>query len=424
MVFRFEREAYPMWLKRGLVGVLLSALLAAPSLAGAPTSEQSSEPRTSDAALAIPPGDPRPPTGVEEELDLITPGVMLKREFDRIAEKTNVRVGLAYTLLVQQATGGPGDRNAAGGDVDLLAKWTALGAGTKDTGILVFAGEYRHQIGDQPPSELGGDIGTLLPTTNGFSERPPVVKELYWDQRLFDDRFRFGFGRIDPENLFGGHRLQSANLYFLDKAFSSNPTVSYPGSGLAAAALVKPLPWLYIDGGISDANGRTTVNDFEEFFHEREFLSFAEAGLIPTIQGLGAGRYRVAYWHIDSKDDTGAPSDQGVTISVDQELGKRLTVFARYGYSDADVTGIRNSVQGGVALKNLLLKDDLFGVAAAWSQPLADSKREEKVIEAFERVQITETLQLTFDAEMIIDPGNNSRDDVVGVFSARLRFSF
>src|SRR5262249_21452959 len=152
-----------------------------------------------------------PPTNVEQELsEMQPPGVWLKREFDKIYDDTHIRFGLANTLLFQQASGGPGDRSAAGGDVDFLARWTAIGAGTKDTGVLVFASEYRYQIGDQPPSELGGQIGTLLGTTNGFGERPVVVKELYWDERFCEDRLRFAIGRIDPENLFGGHRLQSA----------------------------------------------------------------------------------------------------------------------------------------------------------------------------------------------------------------------
>ncbi|MBS0196745.1 MAG: hypothetical protein JSR77_08305 [Planctomycetes bacterium] len=368
--------------------------------------------------------DPLPPTGVEDELEEIRPGLAIKKKFDELAAKTNLRIGFAQSFLFQQASGGPGDRNAGGGDIDLLAKWTAIGAGTKDTGIVAFAGEYRFQIGDQPPSALGPEIGTLLPTTNGFSERPPVVKELYWDHRLFEDHFRYVVGRVDPENLFGGHRLQSANFYFLDKAFSSNPTVPYPGSGMTAAAQLKPTPWMYIDGGINNANGKTTTMGIESFFDEHEFLSFIEAALTPTIEGVGAGRYRVAFWHIDARENAGKPSDRGITVSCDQDIGDALTVFARYGNADGDVSGITNSVQGGAGIKHVLGKDSLFGLAAAWSQPKDDTLRDEKVVEAFQRFQITETMQFTLDAELIIDPSNAPGDDVLGVFSARLRISF
>ncbi|MCC6321476.1 MAG: carbohydrate porin [Phycisphaerales bacterium] len=389
-----------------------------------PAPAEASAPSATPEFVGPPPNDPRPPTGIDEELDAMTPGVALKREFDRIAAATNLRLGVANTLLFQQASGGPGERTAGGGDLDLLAKWTAIGAGTTDTGILAFAGEYRYQIGDQAPSALGGQIGTLLPTTNGFGERPVVVKELYWDQRLFDDHFRFAVGRIDPENLFGGHRLQSANFFFFNKAFSSNPTVAYPGPGLAAAAQIKPVDWLYVSGGITDANGKATVGNFEGFFDDGEFLAFGEFGLTPTIEGLGTGRYRLALWHVDARDDADVPSDQGITVSLDQDIGERITVFARYGYADGEVTSVTNSVQGGVGIKKVLAKEDMLGVAAAWSRSAAEDKRDEKVVEVFHRFQVTETSQFTIGAEVIFDPSNAPDDDVLGVFSARLRIAF
>lgn len=378
-----------------------------------------------DAALpAPPPEDLLPPTTLEKELAQIRPGVALKREFDELAGRTNLRIGLAHTLLFQQASGGPGERWAGGGDLDLLAKWTPVGAGTKDTGVVAFAGEYRYQIGDQAPSALGGEIGTLLPTTNGFGERPMTVKELYWDQRLFEDRFRYAVGRVDPENLFGGHRLQSANTYFLNKAFSSNPTVAYPGPGLVAAAQVKPAPWLYVDGGIVDANGSATVGNFEGFFEDGEFLFFGEAGVTPDIAGLGTGRYRLAIWSIDAREAADKPSDGGITLSFDQDIGESLIAFARYGHADGDVTGVTDSVQGGVGIEGVLGEEHMLGLAGAWSEPADDDSRAEKVMEMFQRFQLTETTQLTLGAEAIFEPSNAPDDDVLGVFSVRLRVSF
>lgn len=394
---------------------------------GTPAQAAPSATASTEASLSVtdqPPTDPLPPTSATEELSQIRPGLALKREFDRIAAESNLRLGFANTILFQQATGGQNGRYGAGGDIDLLAKWTAIGAGTKDTGILAFAGEYRYQIGDRPPSELGGEIGTLIPTTNSFGERPVVVKELYWDQRLFDDHFRFAIGRIDPENLFGGHRLQSANTFFLYKAFSSNVSVTYPGPGLAAAAQVKPTSWLYCTVGLTDANGSATTNDMEDFFQDHEYLTFAEAGLTPTFDGLGSGRYRLAVWHIDEREDAGKPSDSGVTISLDQDFGEKIVVFVRYGHSDADSTGIPNSLQGGVGIKGVLGVENMLGVAVAWSEAEAESKRDETAIELFQRFQVNETIQFTLGVETIFDPGNSPDDDVLGVFSARLRVSF
>lgn len=385
----------------------------------APTEAVESEPLPQQSAR-----DPFPPTGVEEELSQIRPGVALKREFDKLAAETNIRLGIANTLLFQQTTGGPGDRSAGGGDLDLLATWTAIGAGTKDTGLLTFAAEYRYQIGSQAPAALGGEIGTLTPTTNGFGERPMVVKVLYWDQRLFEDTFRFALGRIDPENLFGAHRLQSANTFFLNKVFSSNAAVYYPGPGLAAAAQFKPVDWFYLTTGITDANGKATTTNFTGFFENHEYLYFGEAGFTPVIDGLGAGRYRLALWHVDSREEGNKPSDGGITISCDQDIGEHWIVFLRYGHADGRATGITDSVQGGFGLKGTFGEDNMLGLAAAWSRPTDDDKRDEKVVEIFQRFQITETMQFTVGAEMIFEPSNAPDDDMLGVFSARIRLSF
>lgn len=393
-----------------------------PPAANAPASPPSDQPEPSQGEPDR--SDPLSPEAVGPDLRLIRPGLALKREFDRIAAETNLRLGLANTILFQQASAGPGERWAAGGDLDLLARWTALGAGTKDTATLNFHAEYRYQIGEQPPSELGADLGTLLKTTNGFNERPMVIKELYWDQRLLDESFRYVVGRVNPEVLFGGHRLQSSELYFLNQAFSLNPTVAYPAPGLAALAQVNPTPWLHIHGGITDANASATSNDVEEFFGTREYLEFAEAAVTPEWEGLGAGRYRAALWHIDARDNAGKPEDQGFTVSADQELGDSVIVFARYGHADGAVTQVTDSIQAGVAVKGVLGKDNLLGAAAAWSAPKDGSERDEKTIEVFQRFQITEVLQFTLDAQAIFDPSNAPGDSVLGVFSARLRFSF
>ena len=353
------------------------------------------------------------------------PFVYLRKQSEELYEKTGLKLGLAYTMLFQQASGGPGDRSAGGGDLDLLASWTAIGRGTKDTGTVYFAAEYRNQIGSQPPSALGGEIGSLTGTTNGFSERPMVVKEVYWKQALFDGRFVWGLGRVDPENLFGGHKLQSQNLYFLNQAFSTNPTVPYPGSGFAIAAAYKPVDWFYVGGGIDNANGSTTSITIDEFFDEAEFLTFAEAGYTPTIEDLGKGRYRISLWHIDAREKAGTPSDQGISLIADQELGKRTTAFARYAWADEGLRSVRQLVEGGIVRNGLLGgADDQTGFAAAWLQPSEEDLRDQYVLEVYQRFQVTAQTQLTFDAQLILDPSDAPDDDAVGVFSVRLRFAF
>lgn len=360
-----------------------------------------------------------------EDFFLEGPFVWLRKQTEALNDKTGLKLGFAYTMLFQQGTGGAGNRTAASGDLDLLASWTAIGRGTKDTGTLYFAAEYRNQIGSQPPSALGGQIGSITGTTNGFSERTMVVKEFYWKEAHFDGRFVWGMGRADPENLFGGHKLQSANFYFLNQAFSTNPTVAYPGCGLTAAAALKPVDWFYVGGGVANANGNTTTVNFEDFFDEREFLTFGEVGYTPKIENVGAGRYRVSAWHIDERDKAGVPSDEGVSVIADQELGERTTVFARYGWAEDGIKNVKQIAEAGGAVNGLIGgKENQTGFAAAWVRPTDSALRDQEVLEVYQRFQVTPQTQLTLGAQLIIDPSNAPGDDAVGVFSVRLRFSF
>jgi hypothetical protein len=88
------------------------------------------------------------------------------------------------------------------------------------------------------------------------------------------------------------------------------------------------------------------------------------------------------------------------------------------------VTGITDSIQGGVGYTGLFGQENMFGIAAAWSKPADSDKRDEKVLELFQRFQVLETTQFTVGAELIFDPSNAPGDDLLGVFSARLRVSF
>lgn len=381
--------------------------------------------------------DVPPPGAIEPPLDLIERdpsnwlGIPPERELlnfirdplKQLDAKYGVLFTGAYTMLFQQSIG-PNARSAAAGDFDLTGRWTFLGRGTKDIGSLYVAGEYRHEIGRLTPAQLGPEIGTLLGTSNGFNDRGWAVKDAYYAQRLFDDHLRFGVGRVDPENLVGATDLQSANTSFLNKAFSTNPTIAFPGAGFGAAATLRPIDSFYLSGGLTNAYGNTTQITIDEL-DQRRFFKFAEVGFTPSIEGFGDGKYRVAFWHLDSRSLTDQPGDGGFTIIADQKLGTEVSVFARYGYSDGELASAKQSIQAGGGFNGLFgSSSDLTGVAFGWSEPEAGGLRDEKVIEIFHRAQLTGRIQFTVGMQLIIDPSRAPDTDALGVLSARLRLTF
>ncbi|MFZ4682131.1 MAG: carbohydrate porin [Terrimicrobiaceae bacterium] len=349
----------------------------------------------------------------------------LKRPLNSLYEKTGLRLGFANTMLFMQPLGGQSSRYGAAGDLDFMSSWTLIGRGTKDTGRFVFTGEYRFQMGDQPPSEIRGQMGAIVAPTGTFNDRGWVIRDAYWIQRLFDARVRILIGRADPSDYVGSHWLQNVNNSFVNRNFSANAAVPFPGHGPMLGVSIRPTDQFYLTVGAANAYSNTLDAEFESLFNEWDLFTFGEIGYTPTFKGLGQGRYAFGLWHIDARSIGNLPEDYGLTFIVDQNLTDRLQIFARYAYSDGTLTNIRQTGQIGLGLSGLFgRKDDLTGAAFALTIPRSDASRNETVLEAFHRFQVTRNTQLSFGLQLIANPGNAPDNETAGAFYARLRTSF
>ncbi len=143
-----------------------------------------------------------------------------------MAERHGLSFGAEYTVLYQHASRGAGPRNAAAGDLDFFARWRAFGEEEVDAGILRLYVETRHRIGTRlAPYNLSKGLGTLNPTTTGFTEQPVAVTQLYWEQDLARGRVHLRLGKMDPAIYFFGNRINNVNIYFVSFPYSDNPAV-------------------------------------------------------------------------------------------------------------------------------------------------------------------------------------------------------
>jgi hypothetical protein len=215
------------------------------------------------------------------------------------------------------------------------------------------------------------------------------------------------------------------NNSFVNRNFSANPAVPFPGHGPMLGISLRPTDQFYLTAGASNAYSNTIRDEFDTLFNEWDIFSFAEAGYTPTFKNLGAGRYAFGIWHMDARSKFSLPEDYGFTFIVDQNLTKNLQIFARYCYSDGELTNIRQAAQVGLGLSGLLgRKDDLTGAAFALTVPRSDASRNETVLEVFHRFQVSQNTQLSVGIQLIANPGNAPDNDTAGAFYARLRTSF
>jgi hypothetical protein len=88
------------------------------------------------------------------------------------------------------------------------------------------------------------------------------------------------------------------------------------------------------------------------------------------------------------------------------------------------ITGIQSAWQAAVAVDGLLgSPDNITGLGVGYAEPADSSLRDETSIDLFHRFQLTEHTQFSVGSQAIFNPSNAPDDDVVGVFSLRLRFT-
>lgn len=364
-------------------------------------------------------------SGYLESLGGQSPLRFLVNPLEDLYNKTGLRIGVANTMLFLQPMGGQSSRYGAAGDLDLMSSWTLIGRGTENTGRLVFTGEYRYQVGDQPPSLVGGQVGTLVAPTGTFNDRGWVIRDAYWIQRLFEGKVRILLGRADISDYMGSHWLQNVNNSFINRNFSANAAIPFPGHGPMLGISIRPNDQFYLTAGAINAYSDTRFAEIDSLFSEWDLFSMAEVGYTPTIKGLGEGRYAFTMWHMDARSRDNLPSDYGLSFIADQNLTENLQAFARYSYAGGQLVNIKNTAQVGLGYSGIFGRvNDLTGAAFAMTFPQRDTTRNEAVVEVFHRFQLAQNGQLSVGLQVIATPGNAIANEAAGMFYMRLRTSF
>jgi porin len=366
-----------------------------------------------------------PETSILDAVDYPGLSGLVRGRFDSLYRDTGLRLGLAATALGLTANGAD-DPHGSAYDLDFMSAWTLVGRGTPDTGVLVATAEFRDRMGSDPASAVGPQLGTLINTVNAFNDRDWVMRDAYWLQRFNGGKLRVLIGRADTSDFVGQQPMQNVNALFANRSFSANPTVPFPGHGPTVGVSYRPSDRFYVTGGVANGYNNTRKSEFDTI-DDGDFFYSAEAGWTPQVEGMGAGRYSVMVWHIDSRTENGfnSPSDEGVTFVAGQQLGNRLQVWGRYAYADGATTNVRSLWQAGVGYGGLFgSPSNMSGLAASYAEPRTSVSREEKVIEAFQRIQLSRFTQLSAGVQVVFDPGNNPDEDQVELLYVRLRHAF
>jgi hypothetical protein len=177
--------------------------------------------------------------------------------------------------------------------------------------------------------------------------------------------------------------------------------------------------------GISDVDGKKTSLDNTFFFTASKYFAAVEFGVKPKFNHFGEGTYSLTLWHSEERDEYDLPSDEGLALSLEQELTDKIIPFVRYSCSDGDTTNIQQLLSAGVGFKDIFGREnDVAGIGLAWGAPSDKSLQDQYTMESFYRFQVKKHIQITPGIQLIVDPSNDPDSDFKAVFQIRARITF
>jgi porin len=332
--------------------------------------------------------------------------------------------GLRYSLeqtftYVNMTDVKKGDNNLDYYTFDLKTKWAVFDAPAAGTAGWVSAqieAKTGLGIGEEKESAKS-NLGTLTDPTGIWSSVNGVrVPEFAWQESLLDGKVVAVAGMVSQRNYMDGNAAaHTGRGEFVNSALINSdvlPLAQYnPGLNLQW----QPLDEWYAMFGASAGNAQAGFAPWSDLSLNTWSLLW-ELGYAPRdFLGLGPGVYRIQPFVAES----GGSSQPGLGFNLQQQLGANspFAWFGRFGFASEQVPSdaaaqIGTGLLVHAPLRNLglipRLSNDLLGVGLVWSQPPSAGKtvyhENEYVLETFYTLQLTPTIRLQPDLQVVWDP--------------------
>ncbi len=266
-----------------------------------------------------------------------------------------------------------------------------------------------------PPPDL--ELGTLS-LVNGYSARlvnqnELNLREAWLRTELFKNRLALTAGRLDLTNYFDQNAAANDETsQFISDALVNNGALGLAENGAGLAIVFDPKSGFNFKAGFQQSS-HTATNLSESLF------TLAEVGYVTRLPGMGEGNYR--FWYRTDNNDTDG-YNIGFGTSIDQKLGPQVTLFARYGESQANPKRDK-FYSGGLQFAQGLAfyPGDRWGVGYSQIDPVAGGK--EHLVEGYYNFSIAEKFNLSFHVQHFVE-ANDGEKRAYLVPGIRLQASF
>jgi len=343
----------------------------------------------------------------------------------------------AATAVVQYGAfddAGIGDTGRATTVVDIGLDWQPTPADEFNLIVSVAKGNALNQVSPLSLVPFADDLEADLEDINNRDWRDYLLTAWYRREFVFTDEVALGLtgGIIDSTDYLDDNAYANDEVtQFMNDIFVNNTLANLPSYDFGAVAELDAyqnwsLRFVWMNSRTENEDP-VTGGVFEEAFNYfgGQIGHHAETP-------LGAGNYRVLAFATD--DNFIGPQSgefealRGVGLSLDQEIGERLGLFARFGWQDDDGP-VDHDLMGSIGVR-------LSG--AFWGRPqdeaglayarLAGADTAEldntDVLEAYVKIALAEWSDLSFDLQYVGDDLEDGDGPSAFIPGARLNVFF
>ncbi len=298
-----------------------------------------------------------------------------------------------------------------------------------------FFVNFQHQTGQSPGDEIGAIHGVSPIDADGRTQ----IAEVWYEQKLIDDKLRVKVGKIDVNTEFAVSELGSE---FLNGGFScspNNPIPAFPDTAFGGMAVYNFADNLYIAAGVFDGASQSGIALGDKgpgtlFGKPSDLYMTAEAGGSWKVGGEMPGRAVIGLWHQtgtfekfiggSQKGTTGAylVAEQMVWCENlgDEEDKQGLGLFFMYGFANSKVVEIPTHLAAGAVYHGLIPTRDADSIGLGVSyigleKDAGYTENNEIAIEAFYEFRPIPSISLKPDVQYIMHPGGNGAKDALAI---------
>jgi len=386
-----------------------------------------------------PPGRSTPPLPYpsgSEGIDALLPDP-LQFAFDpvRLGQEALADAGLRlgiYELLVFQGVtdAAPGTRSTqASSRFDL--RLDTLVWRPEELGAGRFCLQFRqNNLMPGDGTDLGQSVGSLTALNEAVSSIATKLVRCYFAQGFLDDRLTLTVGKLNPNDYIGLNVFASdETTQYLANIFDGSDAlpVAYQSGTVGVAAQALLLPWLYVNGLYVSA-GASQQPYFEETFGSGYLVAGEIGAIFSPLERPG----RLSFAWLATDENATTLADDAETwgqawVAVFQQfVTSDLGVwFQASGAADAVADSATSEYAIGLTVHDAFgRRGDGFGFALGRSYPSAAGERTQDTLESYYRVQLTGSLEVTFDVQALFPPAGSPTAETVLAGAIRAKFTF